>query len=110
MNDLHPEIDLERVPRHVAIIMDGNGRWAVGRGLERNAGHREGIESVRENGKQPTKYQIVTQNDGSITISLKAGNGQEIAENGPFASDVEAQAIINESLELLISERVGNPW
>lgn len=46
--NLHPEIDLERVPRHVAIIMDGNGRWAVDRGLERNAGHREGIESVRE--------------------------------------------------------------
>lgn len=45
---LHAEIDLERVPRHVAVIMDGNGRWAVDRGLERNAGHREGIESVRE--------------------------------------------------------------
>ena len=43
-----PEIQLDRVPRHVAIIMDGNGRWAVSRGLERNAGHREGIESVRE--------------------------------------------------------------
>ncbi len=45
---LEPAIDLDRVPRHVAIIMDGNGRWAVERGLERNAGHREGIESVRE--------------------------------------------------------------
>ncbi|MEM9177010.1 MAG: isoprenyl transferase [Myxococcota bacterium] len=45
---LHPEIDLDHVPRHVAIIMDGNGRWAVDRGLERNAGHRQGIESVRE--------------------------------------------------------------
>ena len=45
---LHAEIDLDHVPRHVAIIMDGNGRWAVDRGLERNAGHREGIESVRE--------------------------------------------------------------
>ena len=44
----HPDIQLDRVPRHVAIIMDGNGRWAVSRGLERNAGHREGIESVRE--------------------------------------------------------------
>ncbi|MBJ17835.1 MAG: isoprenyl transferase [bacterium] len=44
----HPEIDLDRVPRHIAIIMDGNGRWALERGLERNAGHREGIESVRE--------------------------------------------------------------
>ncbi len=46
--NLHPEIDLDRIPRHVAIIMDGNGRWAVERGLERNAGHREGIGSVRE--------------------------------------------------------------
>jgi len=35
------------IPRHVAIIMDGNGRWAQARGLERNAGHREGLESVR---------------------------------------------------------------
>lgn len=44
----HPEIQLDRVPRHVAIIMDGSGRWALSRGLERMAGHREGIESVRE--------------------------------------------------------------
>ncbi|MGH0035358.1 MAG: isoprenyl transferase [Myxococcota bacterium] len=37
----------DRVPRHVAIIMDGNGRWAEARGLERNAGHRAGLEAVR---------------------------------------------------------------
>src|SRR5262245_22765946 len=36
-----------RVPRHVAIIMDGNGRWALGRGLPRSAGHRKGVEAVR---------------------------------------------------------------
>jgi len=36
------------VPRHVAIIMDGNGRWAESRGLERNAGHAAGADSVRE--------------------------------------------------------------
>ena len=35
------------VPRHVAIIMDGNGRWAVGRGLTRTEGHRRGMEAVR---------------------------------------------------------------
>ncbi len=40
-------IHLDRVPRHVAIIIDGNGRWAQSRGLDRSAGHREGIESVR---------------------------------------------------------------
>jgi len=37
----------DRLPRHVAIIMDGNGRWAEARGLERNAGHREGVEAVK---------------------------------------------------------------
>ncbi len=37
----------KRIPVHVSIIMDGNGRWARGRGLERVAGHYEGVESVR---------------------------------------------------------------
>src|SRR6516162_2110951 len=35
------------VPRHVAIIMDGNGRWAAARGLPRGAGHRRGVEALR---------------------------------------------------------------
>ena len=34
------------VPRHVAIIMDGNGRWAAARGLPRSAGHRRGVEAL----------------------------------------------------------------
>ncbi len=38
---------LDRPPAHVAIIMDGNGRWAKARGLPRGAGHRQGIETVR---------------------------------------------------------------
>jgi undecaprenyl diphosphate synthase len=37
----------KRQPRHIAIIMDGNGRWARARGLPRSAGHRQGIEAVR---------------------------------------------------------------
>jgi undecaprenyl diphosphate synthase len=36
------------VPRHIAVIMDGNGRWARQRGLPRHAGHREGMKAVRE--------------------------------------------------------------
>ncbi|MFV0387710.1 MAG: isoprenyl transferase [Pyrinomonadaceae bacterium] len=40
-------IDDLRLPQHIAIIMDGNGRWAQARGKERIAGHREGAESVR---------------------------------------------------------------
>ena len=40
-------IDKTRIPTHVAIIMDGNGRWATARGLERSAGHVEGVNTVR---------------------------------------------------------------
>ena len=42
------EIDLTRLPRHIAVIMDGNGRWAKQRGSPRVEGHRAGIASVRE--------------------------------------------------------------
>ncbi len=38
----------ERIPRHVAIIMDGNGRWAKARGLGRSAGHRAGVNALRD--------------------------------------------------------------
>ena len=41
------EVDLERLPRHVAIIMDGNGRWAKSRGLPRKAGHAAGAVTFR---------------------------------------------------------------
>jgi undecaprenyl diphosphate synthase len=42
-----PQSQTLKPPRHVAIIMDGNGRWASERGLPRTAGHRQGIEAVR---------------------------------------------------------------
>ena len=40
-------IDPSRIPAHIAIIMDGNGRWATARGLDRSAGHVEGVNTVR---------------------------------------------------------------
>lgn len=42
------KIDPEKLPRHIAVIMDGNGRWAEQRSLPRLAGHKAGVESVRE--------------------------------------------------------------
>ena len=49
MTDLshNNSFDPDRVPRHVAIIMDGNGRWAKARGLDRSEGHIEGVNTVR---------------------------------------------------------------
>ncbi len=40
-------IDMNRIPRHIAIIMDGNGRWATERGKHRSYGHQAGVEAVR---------------------------------------------------------------
>jgi len=47
MQDLLEKIDKTRLPRHVAIIMDGNGRWAKEKGQDRLYGHFHGVESVR---------------------------------------------------------------
>jgi undecaprenyl diphosphate synthase len=53
------DVDFTRLPRHVGIIMDGNGRWARQRGLPRVAGHRAGIAAVRD---------VV---DGSVRLGLE---------------------------------------
>ena len=46
--ELYQHLDPARLPRHIAIIMDGNGRWAKRRHLPRVAGHRAGVEAVRK--------------------------------------------------------------
>ena len=46
--DTIPSIDSSRLPKHIAIIMDGNGRWAKERGQDRIYGHHEGVKSVRD--------------------------------------------------------------
>lgn len=48
MQDLMEKIDKNRLPRHIAIIMDGNGRWAQEKGQDRLYGHFHGVESVRD--------------------------------------------------------------
>lgn len=57
LNEIFPEIpsdidiaelDLNKIPQHVAIIMDGNGRWAKAQGKPRLFGHKAGVDSVRE--------------------------------------------------------------
>jgi undecaprenyl diphosphate synthase len=46
-SEIHPDATAFDMPRHVAIIMDGNGRWAATRGLPRAEGHRRGVEALR---------------------------------------------------------------
>tara|TARA_B100000524_G_scaffold1592_1_gene986 strand:- start:169 stop:417 length:249 start_codon:yes stop_codon:yes gene_type:complete len=47
-NDLYMKIDKQKVPEHVAIIMDGNGRWATKKGLPRSFGHKQGVNVLKE--------------------------------------------------------------
>ena len=47
-NDLSKRIDKQKVPEHVAIIMDGNGRWATQKGLPRSFGHNKGVNVLKE--------------------------------------------------------------
>jgi undecaprenyl diphosphate synthase len=52
------DIPLERRPRHIAIIMDGNGRWAERQNLPRIAGHQRGVESVRRTTEECARLKI----------------------------------------------------
>ena len=47
-NDLSKRIDKQKVPEHIAIIMDGNGRWATKKGLPRSYGHKRGVDVLKE--------------------------------------------------------------
>lgn len=47
MDNSNQSLDLERIPNHIAIIMDGNGRWAQARHLPRVAGHQQGMQTVK---------------------------------------------------------------
>jgi undecaprenyl diphosphate synthase len=100
MNDLKTQVDFSNVPKHVAVIMDGNGRWAKQQGEERLYGHAKGVESVRsalhtakELGVQYlTLYAFSTENwsrpqaevDGLMDILVRSISNEidELNENG----------------------------
>ncbi len=56
--DSYDQVAMDRLPRHIAIIMDGNGRWALKRALPRSMGHRAGVEALRKIVKACSKLEI----------------------------------------------------
>jgi len=52
--EVYRHLDPERLPKHIAIIMDGNGRWAKRRHMPRVAGHRAGVAAVKPSANTPT--------------------------------------------------------
>src|SRR5512139_555635 len=101
------------LPRHVAIIMDGNGRWAAARGLPRHAGHKEGVEPVRMCVRECLRHGI-----GALTLfAFSSENwgrpGEEVsALMGLFmeALDGELDELNDNGVRLLfIGDRQGFP-
>ncbi|MCI6277429.1 MAG: isoprenyl transferase [Clostridium sp.] len=56
--DIDENIDRDNIPKHIAIIMDGNGRWAKKRGLPRTLGHKAGVETIRNIVKECSRLNI----------------------------------------------------
>ena len=97
MDQLIPQIDMQRLPRHIAIIMDGNGRWARSRGENRSQGHIAGVESVRAVIKAAAKLGI-----GYLTLyTFSTENWNRPAEEVDMLLSLIVSELAKETPELL---------
>ena len=89
-------INPKRLPAHVAIIMDGNGRWAISRELERVEGHKEGVASIRKVMEAARKLGIPY-----LTLyAFSTENWDRPAEEVNSLMDLMVHAIAEETEEL----------
>ena len=88
--------DLEYLPNHVAIIMDGNGRWARERDLERTEGHLEGLERVRELVEHCVKVGV----EYLTLFAFSSENWQRPASEVTYLLHLFVRAIENEAEQL----------
>ena len=105
-----PDVHPARVPRHIAFIMDGNGRWAEQRGFPRLFGHRNGASAVRETViasgelgiEQVTLYSFSTENWRRPSDEIKA-----LWELCVMYCDGEREALVRENICLRVIGRTG---
>ena len=120
------QIDLTKVPQHVAIIMDGNGRWAQQKGEERVFGHINGVDSVRESLtaageigiKYLTLYAFSTENwnrpkeevDALMDLLVKtiASEVDKLNENGVKLQTIGDTGNLPESCQAALSAAIEN--
>jgi undecaprenyl diphosphate synthase len=90
-------LDPERLPRHIAVIMDGNGRWAQERGLPRHEGHRQGVRSVRATIEECCRLGI-----GQLTLyCLSSENWKRPQAELDFLMALLQQYLIEERAEIM---------
>src|SRR5436305_5801378 len=106
-------LDPVRLPRHIAVIMDGNGRWAQERGLPRHEGHRRGVKSVRATIEESCRLGI-----GQLTLyCLSSENWKRPQAELDFLMALLHQYLIEERAEIMeqnirftiIGRRAGIP-
>ncbi|MBI2823104.1 MAG: isoprenyl transferase [Planctomycetia bacterium] len=91
------DVPLERRPRHIAIIMDGNGRWAQRRGLPRIEGHRHGVASVRHATEEAARLKV-----GQLTLyCLSSENWKRPQAELDFLMHLLEQYLVEERTTLL---------
>jgi undecaprenyl diphosphate synthase len=76
---LPPDLDPERLPAHVAVIMDGNGRWARQRGLPRVMGHRRGVETLKATLRRCSDWGIAALTAYAFSTENWSRPGDEVA-------------------------------
>jgi undecaprenyl diphosphate synthase len=90
-------LDPERLPKHIAIIMDGNGRWARQRGLPRIEGHRRGVQSVRSTVEECCRLGI-----GQLTLyCLSIENWKRPQQELDFLMALLGQYLVEERQEIM---------
>jgi len=91
------DVPLEQRPRHIAMIMDGNGRWAQRQGLPRIEGHRRGVESVRRATEECSRLDI-----GQLTLyCLSSENWKRPQEELDFLLHLLEQYMIEERSQIM---------
>ena len=88
--------DAKRIPRHVAIIMDGNGRWAELRGLERHEGHAAGIGPVRTSARAAIRHGV----EYLTLYTFSTENWGRPAEEVDALMELFCQCVIHETPEM----------
>ncbi len=87
----------KRIPRHVAIIMDGNGRWASQHGRERSYGHIQGVESVRRAIRAAARHGV----EYLTLYAFSTENWGRPAEEVEALMELMCQSVVNETPELV---------
>ena len=89
--------DQKRIPQHVAIIMDGNGRWAELRGKERYEGHAAGVEPVRASLRAAARWGVKY-----LTLyAFSTENWGRPAEEVDSLMELFCKSVVNETPELI---------